>query len=315
MAAQPNRVRPDNAPESAAPKTHPAIPTPEEMLARLRDNPIDWAAAKAANPTLYSHSEYLATPLWKKIRGRVLRRDKRKCVRCGARAGEVHHRSYAREVLEGNADHLLVSLCRGCHEVVEFDESGRKRTHEERERILATPAPTAIPDVVIKGKKRAKLLPPAGASRMSAAQLADYYGRGLEAMRQTSALARAKDAARRERVRRDPIDSNLYLTDQIVWVLNWIFENKPTAYIDFSCYLPDQIVDNPSYWLKQAGDLLVWHNAPCRSVAKRVFTARPEAIQQLRDKLAEGDRMGWNPLKERPMLIQGAYAKHPNARP
>lgn len=315
MAAQPSRVRPDDASDSAAPTALPAIPTPEEMLARLRDNPIDWAAAKASDPTLLSHSEYLATALWKKIRGRVLRRDDRKCARCGGKAGEVHHRSYAREVLEGKADHLLASLCRGCHEVVEFDENGRKRTHEERERMLATPAPTAIPDVVIKGKKRAQLLPPAGASRMSAAQLAEYYGRGFEAMRQTSALARAKDAARRERVRRDPIDSNLYLTDQIVWVLNCIFENKPTAYIDFRCYLPDQIVDNPSYWLKQAGDLLVWHNAPCRSVAKRVFSARPEAIQQLRDKLAEGDRVGWNPLKERPMLVQGAYAKHPNARP
>lgn len=264
--------------------------------------------------TWSTYDEYLQTRLWTRIRLRVLRRDNRQCVRCGGRAREVHHRSYDRDVLEGRANHKLVSLCRGCHESIEVDENGRKRTHEEVERFLATPAGTDIPSIVIKGKKRPKLLPPHNAGRLSSSQLGEYHARGFAAMQSIATAAAEATVARRFRHPREPIDSNLLPTDQILWVLSRCFGNKPTAYREFCRYLPDQVVDNPSYWLRRAGDELEWHNPGCRAVLDRVFSARPSAVERLEQELSKGDQIGWNPLKDRPVLLPGPYAKRAVAR-
>jgi hypothetical protein len=67
-----------------------------------------------------SYSEYLATDLWQVIRSRVLRRDRHTCHGCGSMATQVHHRSYGRSVMEGRDDSKLTSVCRSCHEVIEF---------------------------------------------------------------------------------------------------------------------------------------------------------------------------------------------------
>jgi hypothetical protein len=49
-------------------------------------------------------------PGWDTTRARILDRDGHTCRECGAPADEVHHTQPGCE-----ADHLLVSLCRGCH--------------------------------------------------------------------------------------------------------------------------------------------------------------------------------------------------------
>ena len=85
------------------------------------------------------YEKYLRRKLWKTIRGRILERDGGRCFRCNGGADEVHHRSYAPEVMEGLADGWLVSLCGGCHTVVEFDDSGGWRSWAEKERVLFTP--------------------------------------------------------------------------------------------------------------------------------------------------------------------------------
>ena len=85
------------------------------------------------------NSEYLPTKLWKSIKRRVLKRDGKICWLCTGSASVVHHRSYEAEVLEGNADYLLISLCTGCHNQVHFDDFGHKRSPAETHGICATP--------------------------------------------------------------------------------------------------------------------------------------------------------------------------------
>ncbi len=89
------------------------------------------------------YEKYLRRKLWKTIRARILERDGGRCLRCGGGADEVHHRSYAPEVMDGRADEWLVSLCSGCHTVVEFDDAGGWRPWAEKERVLFTPRPPA----------------------------------------------------------------------------------------------------------------------------------------------------------------------------
>ena len=62
-----------------------------------------------------NYYEYLKSDEWKKLRKSVLRRDNELCI-CGAKATEVHHKTYARVGNEPLSD--LVSLCRNCHQNV-----------------------------------------------------------------------------------------------------------------------------------------------------------------------------------------------------
>jgi hypothetical protein len=82
------------------------------------------------------YQRYRETPLWRKIRRRVLKRDERVCRCCRGEATQVHHRSYAPEVMRGENDDELVSLCEGCHNHIEFDDFGKERTDQETDRLL-----------------------------------------------------------------------------------------------------------------------------------------------------------------------------------
>lgn len=82
------------------------------------------------------YREYLKTPLWRKISRRVLKRDKRVCRCCTGNANQVHHRSYAPDVMRGENDDELASVCEGCHNYIEFDELGNPRDPEETDRLL-----------------------------------------------------------------------------------------------------------------------------------------------------------------------------------
>ncbi len=74
---------------------------------------------------------YLASPEWKAIRARVWERDGHKCLGCGARAEVVHHKSYARCVLDGFDDDALVSLCHACHGFIEFTPDSLRKSHHK----------------------------------------------------------------------------------------------------------------------------------------------------------------------------------------
>jgi hypothetical protein len=64
-----------------------------------------------------SYAEYLESDVWKKIRARVLKRDKNKCLGCGKRAYAVHHRRYPRNLGQERLD-WLYSVCAECHSAI-----------------------------------------------------------------------------------------------------------------------------------------------------------------------------------------------------
>jgi 5-methylcytosine-specific restriction endonuclease McrA len=64
----------------------------------------------------YYRVTYLSSDDWKRKRALVLKRDKRRCVYCGARATQVHHKQYARRNIGREPIDWLVSVCKSCHE-------------------------------------------------------------------------------------------------------------------------------------------------------------------------------------------------------
>lgn len=82
------------------------------------------------------YRDYLNSPLWRKISRRVLERDEHVCRCCTGTATQVHHRSYAEDVMRGENDEELASVCDGCHNYIEFDELGNERDPEETDRLL-----------------------------------------------------------------------------------------------------------------------------------------------------------------------------------
>jgi 5-methylcytosine-specific restriction endonuclease McrA len=58
---------------------------------------------------------YLESDDWKRKRWLVLKRDGNRCVYCGGRANQVHHKRYARRNIGREPIEWLVSVCDGCH--------------------------------------------------------------------------------------------------------------------------------------------------------------------------------------------------------
>jgi len=106
-------------------------------LERLQEVTKQIRADQIAHPELFlNYPSYLRTPLWQRTRRRILKRDRRTCVRCGEKAKEVHHLAYTNAVMKGEDDSQLVSLCADCHDKVEFDENRNCRTDVEKARVL-----------------------------------------------------------------------------------------------------------------------------------------------------------------------------------
>jgi 5-methylcytosine-specific restriction endonuclease McrA len=64
----------------------------------------------------YYRKEYLKSNAWKRKRYVVLRRDNRRCVYCGGRATQVHHKRYAKRNIGKEPIDWLVSVCKSCHD-------------------------------------------------------------------------------------------------------------------------------------------------------------------------------------------------------
>lgn len=103
-----------------------------------------------------NYAEYLASPQWRRIRQRVLRRDRGLCRSCGRRAYQVHHGSYSRATMEGRELSQLFAVCGRCHLAATFSVTGSKRTWTERVEMAAAlnqPVPHARKAKVWKPKK------------------------------------------------------------------------------------------------------------------------------------------------------------------
>ena len=82
-----------------------------------------------------TYKAYLASPLWKSIRARVLRRFGGKCKGCGRRASQVHHHHYTREVLTGRSIEGMSAVCGNCHEGIEFHEEVKLELRQANRRL------------------------------------------------------------------------------------------------------------------------------------------------------------------------------------
>ena len=63
----------------------------------------------------FYRDEYLKSVDWKRKRAVVLQRDRYRCVYCGVRASQVHHKRYAPRNIGREPIEWLVSVCEGCH--------------------------------------------------------------------------------------------------------------------------------------------------------------------------------------------------------
>jgi cbb3-type cytochrome oxidase subunit 3 len=64
----------------------------------------------------YYRNEYLKSDAWKRKRYVVLKRDNWRCVFCGSRATQVHHKRYAKYNIGKEPIEWLVSVCKSCHD-------------------------------------------------------------------------------------------------------------------------------------------------------------------------------------------------------
>ncbi len=64
----------------------------------------------------YYRNDYLKSDAWHRKRYVVLKRDNWKCVYCGARATQVHHKRYAPKNIGKEPIEWLVSICKPCHD-------------------------------------------------------------------------------------------------------------------------------------------------------------------------------------------------------
>ncbi len=65
----------------------------------------------------YYNNEYLKSDAWQRKRYVVLKRDNWKCVYCGARATQVHHKRYAKKNIGKEPIEWLASICKPCHDL------------------------------------------------------------------------------------------------------------------------------------------------------------------------------------------------------
>lgn len=75
-----------------------------------------WNFNIARNRRRNYYREYLKSDEWQRKRYVVLKRDNWRCVYCGARATQVHHRRYAKINIGKEPIDWLVSVCESCHE-------------------------------------------------------------------------------------------------------------------------------------------------------------------------------------------------------
>ena len=63
----------------------------------------------------YYKNVYLKSDAWQRKRYVVFKRDNWRCVYCGNRATQIHHKRYAKYNIGKEPIEWLVSVCKDCH--------------------------------------------------------------------------------------------------------------------------------------------------------------------------------------------------------
>ncbi len=77
------------------------------------------------------YGSYLKGELWSGIRKRAYATNGDRCKICKKAAEVIHHQSYELAVLKGEDLAPLKPLCHICHDLVEIDGDGKKRTFHQ----------------------------------------------------------------------------------------------------------------------------------------------------------------------------------------
>lgn len=76
------------------------------------------------------YAQYLKSPLWRKIRGRVMARHNKVCQVCWGKAWQIHHVYYSKANLTGSSLRGMMAICGKCHGMLEYlDEEKTKKRH------------------------------------------------------------------------------------------------------------------------------------------------------------------------------------------
>ncbi len=88
-----------------------------------------------------TYENYLNSELWGTIRTRVFERDGHKCISCHSWATQVHHTNYSKDTMTGQDISGLISVCRNCHKMAEFNGKQKTSIYEANRRILPSDRP------------------------------------------------------------------------------------------------------------------------------------------------------------------------------
>lgn len=75
-----------------------------------------------------TYADYLKSELWRRVRSSVFIVNGTTCKCCGGGADQVHHMNYSEATLQGRRLDALIPICRPCHEKIEFNPDGSKRS-------------------------------------------------------------------------------------------------------------------------------------------------------------------------------------------
>ncbi len=91
------------------------------------------------------YEAYMKSQQWFDIRKRVMARDDQRCLCCGKKATQVHHRSYHQSVMDGKDDSKLASVCGSCHSALHFNKDGKRVRKADVEQMFLAMASRSKP--------------------------------------------------------------------------------------------------------------------------------------------------------------------------
>lgn len=75
-----------------------------------------WFNRRRKHRRNFYRNDYLKSEAWQRKRYVVLKRDNWRCVFCGGKATQVHHKRYAKKRIGKEPIEWLVSVCKSCHD-------------------------------------------------------------------------------------------------------------------------------------------------------------------------------------------------------
>lgn len=94
-----------------------------------------------------SYRDYLASPIWQRVREKVFRVKGRQCALCSREATQIHHNRYHEADLLGRKLKYIHPICGKCHEQIEF-RSGEKATLAQAKQTFKKIRKAHVPELI-----------------------------------------------------------------------------------------------------------------------------------------------------------------------